>query len=189
MAYTIPVPESTLHAFLIDHLPSSTEQPDVSFSSGRVMVAGYLRFGRIRLRLLVEFEPSASEPDVLTWRIRSIRPFLLRWLLGLGVLRLGSSAGQRTRPWEIHIRLDELLNELPAWNRLPAAVRRVLCLQHWWMPSNGRGAFLVFRKETESVTPLRRGARPAPEHLGAGGLGLPVTLGAPPAGLNAERRH
>jgi hypothetical protein len=168
MAYTIPVPESTLHAFLIDHLPSSTEQPEVSFTSGRVIVSGRVRFAGVRLRLLVEFEPSASEPDVLTWRIRSIRPFLVRWLLRLGVLRLGSSVSQPTRPWEIHIRLDELLSELPAWKRLPASVRSVLRLQHWWMPSNGRGAFLVFKKDAASVAPLPQGARPAAEYLGEG---------------------
>jgi len=168
MAYTIPVPEGTLHAFLIDHLPSSAEQREVRFASGRVIVSGHLPFAGVRLRLLVEFEPSASEPDVLSWRIRSVQPFLARWLLRLGVLRLGSSASQRTGPWEIHIRLDELLSELPAWNRLPASVRSVLRLHHWWMPSNGRGAFLVFTKETAAVAPLPQGARPAPDHLGEG---------------------
>ena len=160
MAYTIPVPERLLHSFLLAHLPPRAQETRVEFVAGRVVVSGGLCKMGLRTRFLVEFEPSASSPDetaaALSWQIRTMRPFYLRWLLRAGFYRVGSAGAFEAEPWVVSISLDELLQRLPAWKRLPASLRGALRLQHWWMPSDGRGAFLVFTKDADAVTHSRQ---------------------------------
>ena len=170
MAYTIPVPEHLVHTFLFDQLPPWADVLRVQYAGGGVVVAARLRTMGFSVPLQVIFAPSASSPDettsALIWQIQSVRPFFIRWLLRAGLIHLGA-LGRLVRRGEIvAISLDELLNQLPAWKRLPVSLRRSLRLQHWWMPSDGRGVFLVFGKDSDALapTPWRLG-RP-PVHAG-----------------------
>ena len=170
MAYTIPVPEFLLHARLVDQLPSRARDTQIRFAAGRVIVSGRLRKMGISIPFVVEFEPNASSPEeteaVLNWRVRSIRPFLARFLFRAGLHGFSFPRGSKNQPWCVRLSLEELLDQLPAWNRLPLGLRRGLRLQHWWMPSDGRGAFLVFRKETDALRPGLQNPRHRPAHVG-----------------------
>ena len=168
MAYTIPIPESALHALLLKQLPASLESPKVGFSAGGVTIAARLRKLGMAIPYVLEFEPSASGPDdrsnALDWRIRSVRPFLARWALRREFRRRGSDAGFAPRQGTtVRVELDATLEELPAWQRLPLSLRASLRLQHWWMPNDGRSVFLVFTRTGDGRVPLPRkpGPRPA----------------------------
>ncbi|MDJ0864005.1 MAG: hypothetical protein QNJ87_01880 [Gammaproteobacteria bacterium] len=159
MAYTIPIPESALHTLLLQQLPRFVEGPEIGFVSGRVIVEGRLRKLGMAFRFVLEFEPIASAPDdsdnALDWRIRNVRPFLVRWALRSEVRQRSARAGERTRlPSTVRLHLDTLLEGLPAWRRLPVAVRSNLRLQHWWMPNDGRGVFLVFARKSTASAPV-----------------------------------
>ena len=159
MAYTIPIPESALHTLLLQQLPTFVEGPEIGFVSGRVIVEGRLRKLGMAFPFVLEFEPSASAPDdsdnALDWRIRNVRPFLVRWALRSELRRRNARAGEGTRlPSTVRLHLDTLLEVLPAWRRLPVAVRSNLRLQHWWMPNDGRGVFLVFARRNSASAPV-----------------------------------
>ena len=151
MAYTIPIPESALHALLLQQLPSFVDSPDIGFVAGRMTIAGRLRKLGVAMRFVLEFEPSASSPEevsnALDWRVCNVRPFPARWILRSEFRRRASRSGQETTQGKlVRVDLDALLEELPAWRRLPASLRACLRLQHWWMPNDGRGVFLVFNR-------------------------------------------
>ncbi len=159
MAYTIPIPETALHAMLLQQLPAFLESPEVGFASGGVSITGRLRKLGAAIRFILEFEPSASGPDetatVLDWRVRNVRPFLVRWVLRREFRRRGSGAGFEPKQGTIvRVELDAMLEELPAWRRLPASLRAGLRLQHWWMPNDGGGVFLVFTRTGDARAPL-----------------------------------
>ena len=174
MAYTIPVPESALHALLLQQMPSCVEAPETGFVSGRVAISGRLRKLGARVRFVLEFEPSASGPDeaakVLDWRVHRVRPLLARWVLKSEFRRRASDAGCGFKHGVVvRVGLDALLEELPAWRRLPASLRTSLRLQHWWMPNDGRGVFLVFARNGRALAPATQ--RPA---SGRGSAELPL---------------
>ncbi len=165
MAYTIPIPESALHALLFQQLPASLESPKVGFNSGSVTIAVRLRKLGMAIPYVLEFEPNASGPDdtanALDWRIRGVRPFFARWALRREFGRRGSDAGFVPRQGTIvRVELDAMLEELPAWRRLPVSLRATLRLQHWWMPNDGRGVFLVFTRTGDARAPLPRDPGP-----------------------------
>ena len=167
MAYTIPIPENGLHALLMQQLPPSVEDPEIGFAAGRVIVSGRLRKLGTTLRFTLEFEPSASGPDetanALDWRVRNVRPFLARWALKSVFRRRSSDVGFDARQGiGVRVGLDALLEELPAWRRLPAALRASLRLQHWWMPNDGRGVFLVFTRCGSVQAPMSPGPDSGP---------------------------
>ncbi len=155
MAYSIPVPEHRLCRYFLDYLPLSAERVELRSISGRVTLAGRLRKLGILFPLRIEFEPSASVPEeadvTLEWRVRRIRPFISRWILRSESGRQAGSARFESQPDVVRISLESLLEGLPAWHRLPFPLRRTLRLQHWWMPNNGGGLFLVFSKEPEAL--------------------------------------
>ena len=99
MAYTIPIPESALHTLLLQQLPRFVEGPEIGFVSGRVIVEGRLRKLGMAFRFVLEFEPIASAPDdsdnALDWRIRNVRPFLVRWALRSEVRQRSARASVR----------------------------------------------------------------------------------------------
>ena len=159
MAYTIPLPETALHALLLQQLPAFLESPEIGFASGGVSIAGRLRKLGTAIRFVLEFEPSASGPDetanALEWRVRNVRPFLARWLLRRELRRRRSGAGLVPKQGtSVRVELDAMLEELPAWRRLPASLRAGLRLQHWWMPDDGRGVFLVFTRTADVRAPI-----------------------------------
>ncbi len=168
MAYTIPIPESALHTLLLEQLPSFVNSPEIGFVSGRMTIAGRLRKLGMAMRFVLEFEPSASGPDeatnALDWRVCNLRPFLARWILRLEFRRRASRSGFRmAQGMVVRVSLDALLEDLPAWRRLPPSVRAGLRLQHWWMPNDGRGVFLVFTRHgnVSDPVPAVSGARSA----------------------------
>ena len=154
MAYSIPVPEQNLQALFLQCLPSTPKAFELSFGSGRMTIRGRLRKLGIFIPFRVELEPSASVPAeaavALDWRIRCIRPFLARWTLPAEFCGQARAAGLESQAGVVRIKLESLLEGLPAWQRLPFSLRRTLRLQHWWMPNKGRGLFLVFSKDTET---------------------------------------